>query len=61
MATEPGFDDLKEVEEQIDKAKDAADEAVGRDRDNMFTDADPAFVDSGDASDIDDQTIAPPG
>jgi hypothetical protein len=57
MATEPGFDDLKEVEEQIDKAKDAADEAVGRDRDNMFTDADPAFVDSGN----DDQTIAPPG
>ena len=61
MATEPGFDDLKEVEEQIDKAKDAADEAVGADRDNMFTDAEPRFVDSGSASDIDDQTIAPPG
>ena len=61
MATEPGFDDLKEVEEQIDKAKDAADEAVGSDRDNMFTDAEPAFHESGEASDIDDQTIAPPG
>ena len=61
MATEPGFDDLKEVEEQIDKAKDAADEAVGRDRENMFTDAEPAFHETGEASDIDDQTIAPPG
>ncbi len=61
MATEPGFDDLKDVEEQIDKAKDAADEAVGSDRDNMFTDADPAFHESGEASDVDDQTIAPPG
>jgi hypothetical protein len=61
MAQEPGFSDLDQVEDQIDKAKDAAEEAVGEDRDNMFTDAKPAFVNSGDASDVDDQTIAPPG
>ena len=61
MANEPGSDDLQKVEEQIEKAKDAADEAVGSDRDNMFTDAKPAFHETGEASDIDDQTIAPPG
>ena len=61
MATEPGFDDLNQVEEQIEQAKDAADEAIGADRENMWTDADPKFVDTGEASDIDDQTIAPPG
>ena len=61
MASEPESDDLQRVEEQIEKAKDAADEAVGSDRDSMFTDADPAFHESGEESDVDDQAIAPPG
>ena len=54
MANEPGSDDLQKVDEKIDEAKRAADEAVGND-------AEPSFADSGDRSDSDDQTIAPPG
>ena len=62
MATEPGFDDLEQVEEQIDDAKAKAEDAVADDGTPLFDDDGREFHDSGTVRpDLDDQTIAPPG
>ena len=62
MATEPGFDDLKQVEEQIDDAKAKAEEAIADDGTPLFDDDEREYHESGTVRpDLDDQTIAPPG
>ena len=47
---------LDDLQQDIDQARDAAEDA------GILPDADePKFYETGDLSDIDDQTIAPPG
>ena len=47
---------LDEVQEQIDRAREEAEDA------GILDDPDePTYYESGERSDIDDQTIAPPG
>lgn len=51
-----GDDRLDDVQQDIDQARDAAEDA------GILTDDDePKFYETGELSDIDDQTIAPPG
>lgn len=54
--TAPDEDRLEHVQEHIDQARDAAEGA------KILEDPDePKFYESGERSDLDDQTIAPPG
>ena len=62
MATEPGFDDLQRVEEQINEAKAKAEEAIADDGTPLFDDDGKEYHESGSVRpDLDDQTITPPG
>ena len=62
-ASGPDGSELAAVDAAIEHARDleqqpTVDETSAA---GPFFDAEPAFVDTGEASDIDDQTIAPPG
>lgn len=59
----PNQERLEELGDRIERARRQAEEDIpemSEESDNMWLDADPAFVDSGDHPEEDDQTIAPP-
>ena len=57
----PKDERLEQLEEKIDAARRHAEQADDIGPGGMFTDTEPAFHESGDFPEEDDQTIAPPG
>lgn len=60
----PNEERLEELEDRIDKVRRQAEDEVpgmGDQGTSMWTDAEPAFHESGEHPEEDDQTIAPPG